>query len=195
LIEKGYHPFVANAKEDVPELVDFLKKAFRDSPIPSTKSRDERIQEFQTILQEGGYIYLIRDNKNQIVGSAVLHTDAKNLGYIRSVGVDEHHRGKKIATTMMQGLIAEAKRRHFPKVELSPETPQARALYEKLGFETYDEKLIHHQKFPVMRLYLKEPNKGWGSWLLDGIQSAANWIYGKVKAFLSGMFSFFSAKQ
>lgn len=216
LKQAGYQPFVADSLEDIPALVDFLEEAFSQSPIPSTTTREERIKYFEGILTKGGFIYLIRKN-HKLVGSAILRTDKDEEGHIRSVGVDENHRKRGIATTMIQGLIAEAERRQLPQVWLIAETERAERLYKGLGFK--HTALYHHEGnfYPVMTLNLSSveaPSKvtpaqtsagiqpevnasaqkdsppsqnSWGRWLWDGLQAMVAWVVSKLKSFVGWM--------
>ncbi len=61
-----------------------------------------------------------------------------DFGEIQTIGVDEAARGRGLGRTLMEALLAEARRRGIPRMllEVRADNPVAQSLYASLGFET-----------------------------------------------------------
>ena len=79
---------------------------------------------------------------NELLGCGALKELDKETGEIKSMRTKEQHRGKGIASNMLEHIIAEAKKRNYTHLNLEtgafPEFAKARALYEKYGFTYRD---------------------------------------------------------
>lgn len=98
--------------------------------------------DLQTIIEsDATHLYLAYSQENnEIVGMVTLvvyRIPYKKKGWIEDVVVNESHRGKGIGTTLMQHVIAEAKRLQVKTLDLTsrPKREQANHLYQSLGFE------------------------------------------------------------
>ena len=101
-------------------------------------------QDLQSIIESSqSHLYVIRDNKKKIVGMITLITykiPYKMKGWIEDVVVDLDHRGKGLATTLLEYAITEAKKYHVKSLNLTsnPSREGANTLYVKLGFVRRD---------------------------------------------------------
>lgn len=88
---------------------------------------------------QNGYVIVSSDDE-KIVGMAILYVHQgidQITGHVDDVVVDEAHRGKGIATQLMNEVISLAKEKNLRQVELTsrPSREAANHLYQKLGFE------------------------------------------------------------
>lgn len=93
-------------------------------------------QDFADILTNPNRIYLVAEEQGEILGGCML-TDILGEGDISNVAVLEAHRGKHIATSLLEKImqigIEERKIEAFT-LEVREKNIPARGLYEKLGF-------------------------------------------------------------
>ncbi len=79
---------------------------------------------------------------NELLGCGALKELDKRTGEVKSMRTKEQHRGKGVASTMLEHIISEATKRNYTQLHLEtgafPEFEKARALYTKYGFEYRD---------------------------------------------------------
>lgn len=112
--------------EDVPKLVEMERATFS---VPWSE------QQFSDLLKRDYCLYLVAQKEDEIVGFAGL-TILVDEGDIDKVMVAEAYRGQGIAASLMEELLAEARRRSVKDFTLevrSGNTPAIK-LYEKYGF-------------------------------------------------------------
>lgn len=77
--------------------------------------------------------------QQDILGCGALVEIGDGLGEIKSMHTFKHHRGKGVASFMMENIIAEAKGRGYQSISLetgtSPAYDAAHVLYRKYGFK------------------------------------------------------------
>jgi GNAT superfamily N-acetyltransferase len=180
LKQKGYEPTVLHTEQDTREVVDFIEAVFKELHKP----KDQYREDMQRIADDGGFTYIIRHQNAQgldkpIVGTASL----QRSGFIFSVAVAPEHRRQGIARTMMEGLIAEAKRRGLSQVSLESDNPAAIALYTSLGFKP--QKTSNGMQSMTLDLRPKGPIRTF----FNKLQSAIGWVFRAIKALLGWLFS------
>jgi GNAT superfamily N-acetyltransferase len=103
---------------------------------------DEDIKEMLSASSNHLYVYREKES-HEIVGMITLivyRIPYKMKGWLEDVVVDEKHRGKGIATLLMEHAIEEAKNHHVKSLDLTsnPKRESANQLYVRLGFEKRD---------------------------------------------------------
>lgn len=102
-------------------------------------------------ISKNSHILLAIDQNNQIIGIATLaliNIPTGKSGRIEDVVVNDKFRGQGIGTTLIIKLIAEAKRLHLKKIDLTsnPKRIEANKLYLKLNFFQYETN-VYRMKF------------------------------------------------
>ncbi len=79
---------------------------------------------------------------NDLLGCGALKELDKHTGEVKSMRTKEQHRGKGVASSMLEHIISEAIKRNYTHLHLEtgafPEFKKARALYAKYGFDYRD---------------------------------------------------------
>lgn len=87
--------------------------------------------------------YTLAKSKNSVVGFGALHIHTDTLAEVRSLIVDERHRGKKIGRHIVQRCVKEAKELGVQKVfTLTYE----KVFFEKLGFKEIPKESLPEHK-------------------------------------------------
>lgn len=75
---------------------------------------------------------------NELLGCGALKDLGNNTGEVKSMRTADAHRGKGVASKMLEHIIKEAKEKNYSHLYLEtgafPEFKPARTLYEKYGF-------------------------------------------------------------
>jgi ribosomal protein S18 acetylase RimI-like enzyme len=81
-------------------------------------------------------ITLVAEENGSVVGMAQGHVDWSRLSTLGFLGVDESHRRKGIARSLVKSFIEESKKRDAAKITLytSPTLKPAVKLYADMGF-------------------------------------------------------------
>jgi len=121
---------------DIPAMQSIVKKEVENGTI-LFRSDDDVATNIRS--------YTIALNNSTIVGYAALHIHTKNLAEVRSLVVDENHRGKKIGATLVKELKKEA---------ISLKLKQIFTLtYEKNFFEKLDFTEIPKESLPEQKIW------------------------------------------
>lgn len=116
--------------------VNHLLAQLTQNPHKITEIKLEKISQNNRFL-------LALDQNNKIIGMATLaliNIPTGNSGRIEDVVVDEKFRGQGIGTTLIKKLIAEGKKLHLKRIDLTskPERIEANKLYLSLNFLRYE---------------------------------------------------------
>lgn len=89
------------------------------------------------------HLFVAKRGDGRIVGTGQLCTYPRIYGpmaWVEGVVVDDAERGKGIAGTLVNAIIARARELGLPELNLTsgPHREAANHLYQKLGFERYD---------------------------------------------------------
>jgi len=124
--------------------INYLLTQLTQNPEKITTAKLEKISQNNRLL-------LALDQNNKIVGMATLvliNIPTGNSGRIEDVVVDDKFRGQGIGTTLIKKLIAEGKKLHLKKIDLTskPERVEANKLYLSLNFCRYETN-VYRMKF------------------------------------------------
>ena len=115
-------------------LREWLPNSFVEPELASIR-KNERRERFKQRIESRDGIFLLAEEKNEIIGVALGRESAGvcNLGFL---GVKKEHRHKGVGTSLLNRFVEEAKRRKAHKVSLhtSPSLLPAIKLYIKNGF-------------------------------------------------------------
>ncbi|MGR5234614.1 GNAT family N-acetyltransferase [Vibrio rotiferianus] len=82
---------------------------------------------------------LIAKEEDQITGYVLMATsDEQNTHWILSLAVDSQHRGKGIARSLVENVIAKASSGSIVKLTVDPNNTPAYKLYTSLGFKVLE---------------------------------------------------------
>ncbi|MGR5057702.1 GNAT family N-acetyltransferase [Vibrio rotiferianus] len=82
---------------------------------------------------------LIAKEEDQITGYVLMATsDEQNTHWILSLAVDSQHRGKGIARSLVENVIAKASSGSIIKLTVDPNNAPAYKLYTSLGFKVLE---------------------------------------------------------
>jgi len=112
---------------------------------PSSGCTEEKLQ--RLVASPDSHLYVVRD-KGHVIASACLcvgYTTEFTLGFVEAVVVSQQYRGRNLGRSLMEHLIAEARKMGVESLHLTsnPRREAANALYRKLGFEGYDTNVYH----------------------------------------------------
>ncbi|MBT4121552.1 GNAT family N-acetyltransferase [bacterium] len=128
-------------KEDAKHVASLIKQL--TSNIVKPDSLEKRLEE---IVEDNNTQYFVAEIDNKIVGFAGLcwyTIPSKGLmAWVEELIVDEKIRGKGIGKSLMNELINLAHEIKCNKMELTVNNPIAISLYEKLGFEFTNSKVM-----------------------------------------------------
>jgi amino-acid N-acetyltransferase len=84
-------------------------------------------------------IFLVVEDNAQVVGCCALEVIWSDLAEIKSLAVDEAHKGRGVGTMLVNAAVDQAKRLGLPKVFGLTLKPQ---FFEKLGFKVVDKSYL-----------------------------------------------------
>ena len=123
---------------DAPALRDIrgLLSQIRSYPSENTGT----MSELRNLIGDKNIVVVIAKDGARIIGMALLYINVRigrRIGQVEEVVVDSEHRGKGLGKSIMQKLIATARKKRLEKLYLTsrPSRVAANALYERLGFE------------------------------------------------------------
>lgn len=124
--------------------INFLLSLLTSTP---TKINITKLNE----ISKNSRLLLALDSKNKIIGMAslaIINIPTGKSGRLEDVVVDTNFRGQGIGTTLIQKIIAEAKKLHLKKLDLTskPERIEANKMYLKLNFTKYETN-VYRMKF------------------------------------------------
>jgi len=136
---------------EIVELTSFEERDLRDLDMlmhelsPSSECTEEKLQ--RLAASPDSHLYVARD-EGHIIASACLcvgHTTEFTLGFVEAVVVSRLNQGRRLGRSLMEHLIAEARKMGVESLHLTsnPRREAANALYRKLGFEGYDTNVYH----------------------------------------------------
>ncbi len=98
-------------------------------------SRPWSKQSLDSETENPAAVFLAAVENGEVLGYCGMHCAAGEC-YMDNVAVFPQHRGKGVATTLLEALLEEARRRggEFLSLEVRPSNTGAVRLYEKLGF-------------------------------------------------------------
>lgn len=119
--------------EDLGSIRDLIKQLSDDAQVLTAEDLQSIITSNQT------HLFVAKDGEGNIIGMITLITyriPYKMKGWIEDIVVDEKHRGKGVATGLIQHAIEEAKKYQVKSLNLTsnPTRERANSLYQKLGF-------------------------------------------------------------
>jgi N-acetylglutamate synthase-like GNAT family acetyltransferase len=99
-------------------------------------------EETESILAQAR-VLAARNEEGRMVGMASLYKMTlfgRTIGHVEQVVVDQNTRGQGIGRSLMEHLIAEARRLGISRMILTsrPERVEANQLYQRLGFSLYE---------------------------------------------------------
>ncbi len=113
--------------------------------LPQLVSEDQKttLAELEAVIRHEDVYFFVATIGDKVVGTAQLSAYPRAYGlmaWVDGVIVDSEVRGKGIATTLMQAVLAHAKTLGFKELNLTsaPKREAANYLYGKLGFERYE---------------------------------------------------------
>jgi GNAT superfamily N-acetyltransferase len=92
---------------------------------------NQTLDDWKFFLNGPGNISLVAGEEDRVTGTAVAVGYAEHLFWLGMVLVDRHHRGKGIAKSLLNALIARVSPKGYIKLDA---TPEGRKVYEKMGF-------------------------------------------------------------
>lgn len=112
-------------------------------PQLSEKERPISLRELEKIFEQKNFFLFVAREKEEIVGMASMYITKLISGIdanIDDVVVDEHYRGKGIGKSLMEKLMATAKKKGAAYIDLTskPQRIAANELYKRLGFKRRD---------------------------------------------------------
>ena len=123
---------------DAPALRDIrgLLSQIRSYPSENTGT----MSDLRNLIGDKNIVVVIAKDGARIIGMALLYINVRigrRIGQVEEVVVDSEHRGKGLGKSIMQKLIATARKKRLEKLYLTsrPSRVAANALYERLGFE------------------------------------------------------------
>jgi len=137
-MEYSYQQLGPNDVEILKKLLKLFGEAFQD--MDSYQSAVPSDDYLKKILSKPDFIALVAMNGDEVVGGIAAYElekfeqDRREI-YIYDLAVDENHRRKGIATSMIQELqrIAKARKAYVIYVQADLEDEPAIKLYESLG--------------------------------------------------------------
>ncbi len=116
-------------RKPTPKTAEFLGKL-----IPKIKEN-----------QANYYDYAVKDSKGNTVGNATVNQKSKEEMNIVWVGINSTHEGNGYGQSVMRTILDDARKNPDIKkvtLEVPTNSPNARHIYEKLGFKAISDKLI-----------------------------------------------------
>lgn len=101
--------------------------------------------------------FVYRDGEGNIAGCASLHVLWKDMGEIRSVAVDQNHRGRGIGTALVNACLDEAQSFKIPTIFLCTGQPE---FFKRFDFEPVDPKTVPKKAWGECPRCTKYPNCG-----------------------------------
>lgn len=95
--------------------------------------------------QQSYFDFTIRDRANNKIGNATLSREAKDEMNIVWIGINSKHEGRGHGQSAMRTILADVQKNPDIKkvtLEVPTTSPNARHIYEKLGFKVTSEKMI-----------------------------------------------------
>ena len=125
------------SKEDVEEINELLQEL-------SSNEKSIGEDDIRTVV-ESGVLFVAREEKGKIVGTASLFLISKLSGFsarVEDVIVAESHRGQGIGKQLMEAVLEYQWQKHTAPIMIeltsNPSRIAANKLYQTLGFEKYD---------------------------------------------------------
>jgi GNAT superfamily N-acetyltransferase len=108
-----------------------------------SKEKEFTVLDLEGLLQHENVYLFVAMLGDDVVGTAQLSTYPRAYGvmaWVDGVIVDSEVRGKGIATTLMEAVLAHARTLNLTELNLtsSPKREAANHLYQKLGFEQHE---------------------------------------------------------
>lgn len=132
-------PEVKRRTEDLPDVITSRgeKLSIVGGKIPGTARLLGRLSERVRKKIDAASSYTFKNSKGEAVGVMTLQKKSADELNVIWIDVEEEHRGKGYATAAMKGAVTFAKKQKVKRVtlEVPGNSPDARHIYEKLGFK------------------------------------------------------------
>jgi amino-acid N-acetyltransferase len=97
--------------------------------------RDQMLFRSMADIYKNLQTFFVVETDGQVVGCCALEVIWSDLAEIKSLAVDEHHKGSGVGTMLVTAAVDEARRLGLPRVFGLTLKPQ---FFEKLGFKVID---------------------------------------------------------
>lgn len=136
------------AIQEIDKLAELRKQQLADEGISADKDIDAELQDFFTKkMNDGTLVEWIAEEEDEIIATAAIvfyefpptYTNKSGIkGYITNMYTMPEYRGRGLASSLLEKLVAEAKERGVEKLWLGA-SKMGRPVYLKFGFKETNE--------------------------------------------------------
>lgn len=146
---------VAAGETDIPLALDFRKKLFQDTGVPTTAFRDDLdsllFQEYTSAYQRDEMIHFLAYSTNVnerpvAIAGILLKKDFPYYlfkpgfyGWVIDVYTEPEYRGVGLATSLLEQVKIWALKKGVQEIKLISASKNARSIYERLGYRSTSE--------------------------------------------------------